>query len=148
MALSKPTFFAILFFLIVAPFWVVRINWVMHSVKTQGVMQFKGMGLAGDQIPPDYTVISFKAGKETIWFNGLGNLSYKRGEVIPVRFRVDDPYDARVDSFPGIWGDTLVYSGIPSLMLLIIFLHLKVVPWGSKVRLGARKPFIKVFPPV
>jgi hypothetical protein len=147
MTMSKPIFFAMLFVIVVAPFWLSRLGWLMHSRKAQGVMAFAGMGFAGDQVKADYSVICFRVGKDTIWFNGLGNLPCKPGDNVGVRYQRGDVYDARVDSFAGIWGDTLVYSGIPALLLLVLFLHPLVVPWGSRIRLTAKKPFIGVISP-
>jgi hypothetical protein len=164
MLMRKSQFFGLLFLLIAMPFWVTRAIWVLRSRKVQGVMGFAGLGFAGDQVKEDYSVIGFpvlkRAGAasgaageggpccDTIWFNGLGNLSYKPGQAVPVRYQPKNVYDARVDIFVGIWGDTLVYSGIPVLMLLAVFLHRKVVPWGSKLRLLAKPPYIRVLPPV
>jgi len=99
----------------------------------------------GDQIRQDYSVVSFKVRGKEIWFNGLGNLSYKPGEIIPIRYQPDDPYDARVDIFAGIWGDALVNSGIPVFLLIVLFLHPEVVPWGSRVRLTVKRPFVQIF---
>jgi len=147
MIMSKPIFFAMLFAIVVAPFWLFKLGWVMRSKKAQGVMAFAGMGFAGDQIKEDYSVISFRVGEDRIWFNGLGNLPYKPGDKLGVRYQPGDVYDVRVDTFAGIWGDTLVYSGIPALILLVLFLHPLVVPWGSRIRLTARKPFIGVHSP-
>lgn len=147
MVISKTLFFTIVFALIVSPFWILKAIWVMRSVPVQGVFGFAGNGFAGDQVREDYSVISFRAGGREIWFNGLGNIRYKSGQPIPVRYQPDDPYDARIDLFPAIWGDTLVYSGIPVFMLLVAFLHPKVVPWGSRVRLTLRRPFLLISPP-
>lgn len=145
MTLSKPLFFGIVFVLVVTPFWVAKFLWVIHSQRARGVMAFKGMGLAGDQVKEDYSVICFRAGKDTIWFNGLGNIPFRDGDSIYVRYRPDNVYDARVDIFAGVWGDTLVYSGIPAAILLVLFVHARVVPWGSRVRLTVRKPFIQIW---
>ena len=147
METSKHIFFAVLVIIVAGPWWAVRALWVMRSAKTQGIMEFVGNGSAGDQVKLDYSVISFKMGEKKIWFNGLGNLAYKPGHPIPIRYRPDNPYDARVDIFAGIWGDVLVYSGIPVFLLLIMFLHRKVVPWGSRVRLTGRRPFIQLISP-
>lgn len=129
---------------IAGPFWVARAWWVMRSVPVEGVFEFAGNGFAGDQVKEDYSVISFRAGEKQIWCNGLGNIPFKSGQPVPVRYQPDDPYDARVDIFAAIWGDTLVYSGIPVFMLLVAFLHPKVVPWGSRLRLSWRQPFIRI----
>jgi len=144
MYLSKPIFFILLVLLVAAPFWTARALWVMQSVKVKGVFGFTGNGFAGDQVRLDYSVISFPAEGKEIWFNGLGNLPYKPGAIVPVRYQPDDPYDARVDIFAGIWGDVLVYSGVPAFLLLVLFLHRKVVPWGSRVRLTFKRPFIQI----
>jgi len=53
-----------------------------------------------------------------------------------------DPGDAKVDIFAAIWGDTIVNTGVPLFMLLAIFLHPKVVPWGRKVAVRRRRPFL------
>jgi len=142
--LSKPIFFGVVFVLVISPFWVCKFLWVIHSQRARGVMAFTGMGLAGDQVKQDYSVICFKAGEDTVWFNGLGNIPFKPGDSIYVRYQPGDVYDARVDIFTGIWGDTLVYSGIPAMMLLVLFVHARVVPWGSRIRLTVGKPFIEV----
>ncbi len=147
MTISKPIFFAALFVFIVAPFWLLKLAWVTHSKKTRGVMAFAGAGSAGDQVKQDYSVIYFRVGSDTIWFNGLGNLRIRPGDIVGVRYQPDDIHDVRVDCFAGIWGDTLVYSGIPALILLAMFLHPLVVPWGSRVRLTAKKPFVWLHSP-
>lgn len=147
MQMRKPLFFSLLAVLVAGPFWTLKTVWVMRSKKVQGKFEFIGNGSAGDQVRLDYSIISFYAGGKQIWFNGLGNLSVKSGTVVPIRYQPDDPYDARVDIFAGIWGDTLVYSGIPLLMLLVLFLHRQVVPWGSAVRLTFKKPFLQIISP-
>lgn len=147
MQMSKPLFFAILVVMVAGPFWALRAIWVMRSKRAQGRFEFVGKGSADDQVRLDYSVISFYAGGKQIWFNGLGNLSLKPGTLVPIRYRPDDPYDARVDIFDGLWGDTLVYSGIPIFLLLVFFLHRKVVPWGSVVRLMFKKPFLEIITP-
>jgi hypothetical protein len=145
MTFSKPIFFGIVFLLIVGPFWACRLVWVLRSRQAPGVYAFAGQGFAGDQIKEDYSEIRFWVGKDTFWVHGLGNLPVKPGEPIRVRYQPDDIYDARVDVFAGVWGDTLVYSGIPALMLLVLFVHPQVVPWGSRVRVITRKPFIQIW---
>ena len=142
--MRKTPFFLALLFFTTTPFLAFRCLWILHSRKTEGYMAFKGRGEAGEQIPLLYTVIYFKYGKDTVWFNSQANPPLTPGERVPVRYQIDNPSDARLDLFVGIWGDTLVYSGIPALMLLVLFLHRAVIPWGSKVRLTWKKPFIKV----
>jgi hypothetical protein len=142
--MRKTPFFLALLFFTTAPFLAFRCLWVLHSRRAEGRMAFKGRGEAGEQIPLLYTVIYFKLGKDTMWFNSYANPPLTPGERVPVRYQIDNPSDARLDLFVGIWGDTLVYSGIPALMLLVLFLHRAVIPWGSKVRLTWKKPFIKI----
>lgn len=144
MVLHRTTFFLVLFFLLIIPFLPGKLWWLAHSRKTEGVLFLEGKGEAGDQMPLDYTLIYFRLGKDTIWFNGLGNLHLPEDTRLPVRYQVGNPYDARVNIFEGIWGDTVVYAGIPVLMLIVVALHPTVVPRRKKVLLTLKKPYIRV----
>ena len=106
-------------------------------------MGFVGKSQTG-QLVHRYSVISFKVGNNTIWFNGNDNIFFKAGEPVPVRYQRDHPQEARIDMFAPIWGDTLVYGGIPVLILIVVFLDPKIIPLRSKVKLSARKPFVKI----
>jgi len=139
---TKIRFFLLLGLLCAGPFVAYKIGWLLGTRRAKGIYSFKGLGFAGDQMPLDYSVCWFPLGGDTIWFNGSGNLHFKEGDVIPVRYRVDDPWDAKIDVFPAVWGDTIVYSGIPLLMLLMIYLHPRVVPQGRRIGLVPRRPFL------
>ncbi|THU40769.1 hypothetical protein FAM09_01250 [Niastella caeni] len=85
-------------------------------------------------------------GKDTIWFKGPGYYHLQEGAVVPVRYLTGNPAGARVDTFKSIWFDTIIYGGIPFLILLVIFLHPEIVPFRSKVMVSRRKPFVRVVP--
>jgi hypothetical protein len=142
MTMHKVPFFLLLLFIVTTPFWVSKVFWLLHSKRAEGWMAFEGKGEAGEQLPLTYSVIYFKCGKDTLWFNSMANPPLTKGERVPVRYQTDNPADARVDLFVGIWGDTLVYGGIPALMLIALFVHPEVVPWRSKVSLTWKRPFI------
>jgi hypothetical protein len=144
MIFRRTIFFLILFLLIVTPFLASKLWWLAHSRKATGMLFLEGRGEAGDQMPLDYTLIYFRLGKDTIWFNGLGNLHLPEGTRLPVRYQPGNPYDARVNIFEGIWGDTVVYAGIPVLMLIVVALHPTVVPRRKKVLLTLKKPYIYI----
>lgn len=144
MILSRAKFFLIVFLIVVAPFAVYKIIWIAHSAKTTGIMGFVGHGYAGDQLQDKYSVIFFNVGKDEFWFNSNGNVIFKKGEVIPVRYKKNNPYDARVNTFIFVWGDTFIYAGVPVAMLIAVFFHPLVIPRRSKVMLKSRKPFIRL----
>lgn len=144
MIIHKTPFFLILILLAVCPFIAARLVWLSGTVATTGTYGFAGRGQAGDQMPLDYSFIFFRVGKEIVWIKGLGNLGLHTGDSLPVRYRVDDPADARVGTFAGIWGDVLVYGGIPVFILLIIYLHPAVVPWRSRLRVTLKRPYIRL----
>lgn len=106
-------------------------------------MGFVGKSQTG-QLYHQYAVISFKVGNDSIWFNGNDNILFEEGETVPIRYQRSNPHEARIDVFAAIWGDTLVYGGIPLLILIVIFLDPKIIPFRSKVKLQLRKPFIRV----
>ena len=142
LVLGKIKFFGLVAFLVAAPFWIVKLVWLARSVRVMGVYSFAGMGEAGEQVRLDYSICWFPVGKDTVWFNGVGNLPFQPGDAIPVRDLAGDPGDARVDIFAAIWGDTVVDTGVPLFMLLAIFLHPKVVPRGRKVAVVLRRPYL------
>lgn len=139
---SKTRLFLLLALLCASPFVLYKIDWLLHSSRAMGVYSYKGLGFAGDQMPLDYSVCWFPLGHDTIWFNGAGNLGFHEGDPIPVRYPPDEPWNARIDVFPAIWGDTIVYGGIPLFALLLMYIHPKVLPRGRKVRVVWRRPFL------
>jgi len=106
-------------------------------------MGFIGKSYAGTYVH-NYSNIRFMVDKDTIWFNGNDNIFFKEGEIVPVRYPKSNPYAARIDTFAAIWGDTVVYGGIPVLILLALFLHPAVIPRQSRIRLSTKKPFIEI----
>jgi hypothetical protein len=142
MTFTKIRFFLLLGLMFAGPFVGYKILWLLHSRRVSGVYSFRGLGEAGDQVQLDYSICWFPLGKDTIWFNGVGNIPFHEGDSIPVRYEVNDPGDARIDLFPAIWGDTIVYGGIPLFILLMMFFHRRVVPRGRRVRVVLRRPFL------
>ncbi len=70
-------------------------------------MYFTGHGNLGSVLGiSTYPVIWFKSGKDTIFFNGNVNIPLKPDEKVSVRYKTDNPSDAKVNSFTCIWGDT------------------------------------------
>ena len=143
MIIRRNIFFTIIFLLVIAPFLGYKLWWLIESTIVNGEMGFVGKTYAG-QIVHVYSVIKYPAGKDTLWFNGNDNILYKRGEIVPVRYLVDNPSDARINIFTSIWGDTIVYGGIPLLIALISFLHPEIVPYRSKIVIRRRKPFLSL----
>jgi hypothetical protein len=142
MVIGKIPFFLILFFILTIPLVTPRLIWIARSRKTFGVMGFEGRGTAGEQIPITYSNLYYEVGGARVWFTAPPRLGYKEGDPVPVRyFRAD----ARVDNLIGLWGDVLVYGGIPELLLLIFFLHPGVVPWGSGLLLTLKSPYIRLW---
>jgi hypothetical protein len=142
MILSRNSFFGILFLVIISPFPLYKLVWLLRSTKTTGTMFFTGHGNLGSVLGTStYPVIRFQAGHDTLYFNGNVNIPLKEGQVVPVRFQRKDPTDAKIDVFSCIWGDTVAYELAPFLIFLVILFHPDLVPKKSKVVLGG-KPFI------
>ena len=140
--MHRTPFFLALFGILLTPLFLSRTLWLLHSEKTMGFMAFETRGTAGDQIQLTYSLIYYRHGKDTIWFNGMPGLGLKTGQLVPVRYQPGNPADAKIDLFIALWGDTLVYGGIPFLMLVVTFLHPDVIPRRSRVRLTWKRPFI------
>ena len=143
MLLNKSQLFIILLIIIITPFLAYKVNWLAHSERTNGTMSFAGKNITGQYVH-QYSVIMFTIGKDSIWFNGADNVIYNEGETVPVRFQLSNPHDARINIFISIWGDTLVFGGIPVLILIVLFLHPQIIPRRSMIRVKTRKPFLEI----
>jgi hypothetical protein len=143
MIISRNTFFLILFAIINLPIPVYKLIWLATTKETKGTMYFTGHGNLGSVLGiSTYPVIWFKAGRDTVFFNGNVNIPLKEGERVSVRYQKNDPTDAKINSFSCIWGDSLAYEFGPLLIFIIIFFHQDLVPKKSKVILG-RNPLIR-----
>ena len=145
MLLTRNQFFVLLLAVFVFPIIGYKVYWLACSQRTMGVVCFTGHTLETDGIS-SHPVLRFKAGKDSIFFNGNSNLRLPRGALVPVRYQKDTPSDARVDIPLSIWGDTLAWSMSPFLAILVLYSTPRrldpLVPFGCRIRLGGRRPFI------
>ena len=144
MLLSRNRFFILLFILIISPLPLYKLIWIAGSRETEGTMYFTGHGNLGSVLGiSTYPVIWFKAGKDTVFFNGNVNIPMKEGEKISVRYQKNDPQNAKMNLFSSIWGDTMAYMLGPMLIFLVIYFHPDLVPKKAKVMIDRKKPWIK-----
>ena len=148
MILSRNQFFLLLFIIVIAPFLANKIIWLATSTQTIGRMWYTGHGNFGSVLGiSSYSVIRFKAGNDSLYFNNNVDLDLKRGKIVPVRYQKSNPSDATVDNFLSMWAETLVYAVFPVLILLVIFFMPErfdpIIPKKSKIVLG-KKPFIQI----
>jgi hypothetical protein len=147
MVLTRNQFFMVLLPLLLGPFYVPRLLWVIHSEKATGRGWFVGHTLELQGNITEHLVVIFQAGDDSVFFNGGGK--FHVGDVVPVRYQKENPSDARINTFFGVWADTLINSLLPLLTLLILYITPArfdpLIPWKARVRLGT-KPFIKIIP--
>lgn len=141
MKISRNSFFLFLALLVLAPFLISKWVWLSGTQKTMGKMSFNGKTYTG-QLGHEYAVIKFAVGKDTFFVNGPDNITYEKGTPVPVRYTRTNPNDARLATFIGLWGDALVFAGVPCLIILLIALHPGIVPYRSSFLLKKQKPFI------
>ena len=149
MILSRGRFFCCLFLLLGCPFFFAKVWWIVRTRHTVGVMSYVGHDGLGSVLGiTTYPVILFQLGRDSIFFNGKEGYDYRPGDLVPVRYRVDDPYDAKIDQPMAVWGDTIVYSLFPVLVWLVLLLTPErfspLVPRGSKILVGGKWPFVWV----
>ena len=149
MRLNRTEFFLLLFTILIGPFIAYKIYWLHNSIQTTGVVYFIGHTLELQGGISTHRVVIFKTNRGSITFNAAIYDPAKPGDAVPVLYQKDDPSDAREDSPDRIWGDTLVYSLLPLLVLSVIFLTPDslnpLIPKGSKIILG-KKPVIQILP--
>jgi len=129
---------------VLLPLPLYKLIWLAGTKETTGKMYFEGHGNLGSVLGiSTYPVIRFKAGKDTFTFNGNVNIPLKADEEVPVRYRTQDPQDAKVNSFICIWGDTFAYGLGPLLIFLIVFFHPDLVPKNARLQIGNKRPYLQ-----
>ncbi|MBE7170554.1 MAG: hypothetical protein INR73_08185 [Williamsia sp.] len=141
MIFTRSLFFIFIFSITVAPFIVYKLFWILRSKQTAGIASFTSKEYLG-QLPRQFAVIKFYVNKDTIWFHGIDNQLFAKGQPVQVRYQRSNPSDARVDNFKGLWIDTLIYISPALLVIIIAYLHPDLVPRGSKIRINRKKPFL------
>jgi hypothetical protein len=116
----------------------------MQSRQVNGIFAFEGQGNVLEQIRFPHSEIWFKDGHDTVWIKGPGGLKLKSGDHVQVRYHPGDPAHAKLDTFIGIWGGTVIYGGIVLLLLIAIAVHPEIIPYRSKVMLTGKRPFLRV----
>jgi hypothetical protein len=147
MVFRRSQFFLMLSILLLGAFYVPRLLWLNSSEKTTGLAWFMGHTLELHGDISQHLVILFKAGKDSVTFNGAGNVGFRVGDAVPVRYQKDNPSDARIDVAICIWGDIWVNSLLPEVVLLVLFITPDrfdpLIPWNARIRIGI-KPLIKI----
>lgn len=144
MILGRTTFFVSLFLLASGLLAGSKLIWLLRSKQTTGYFAFLGQGGGLDQIRMPYAQIYFRHAGDTIWFKGPSNIQLPSGTPLQVRYLPNDPSDAKVVTFIGLWGNTAVYGGIVLLMLVAVFLHPDIVPRHAQLRVRLKRPFIEM----
>jgi hypothetical protein len=148
MVLSRNRFFIVLVVLFVGPFFAYKIAWLSLSEKTMGRVLFRGRVLEV-QGTSDHSLIKYKAGQDSLLFNTEDDLEMKKGEIVSVRFQKNNPADACVNDFVGIWLGTVIYAFFPFSVILVLFFTPQkldpLIPKKSRIVVG-RKPLIRIIP--
>ena len=144
MLVNRTVFFGVLCLIVFACLAAGKIYWLLNSRKVKAVFVMEERGNALEQIRITHSNLYFTLGKDTIRFDGPLNLHLNTGDTIAARYNINNPSDARVLTFFGMWGSTIAYGGLPLFVLLICALHPQIVPYRSKLRLSVRKPFIQI----
>jgi hypothetical protein len=147
MLLSRNIFLALLLCIFLAPNLGYKLYWLARSQQTTGVMCFTGHTLTSLGVS-SHPVILFRLGRDTIFFNGNTGVEVGPGAPVPVRYRRDNPSDAKLDSIISLWGDTFVWALFPVLFVLVLSLTPErfdpLIPRKSFVRLDGHRPFIHI----
>jgi hypothetical protein len=146
--LSRNQFFILLFIIFIGPFIAYKTIWIITSEKTMGRILFRGR-MIEVQGTSDHSVIKYKAGKDSLFFNTEDDLEMKKREIVSVLYQKNNPSNACVNNFAGVWLGTLIYALFPFLIILALFFTPQrldpIIPKKSKVVFG-KSPFVKIIP--
>jgi len=139
LTIPRTVLFLVFVLLLFVPQLAIKFWWLSGSKETTGIFYYKTRGDALDQFRESHSICYFIKGNDTIWFNATGSLRFKEGDSIRVRYQAGNPSDARVMSFRGYWGGTIIYGGLIFLVILVAFLNKGVFPTGLKIELPKKK---------
>ena len=146
MQLNRNKFFLLIFIIFIGPFVAYKIIWIIRSQKTMGRVLFRGRTIEV-QGTSDHSVIKYSVGNDSLFFNTEDDLEMKKGEIVPVLYQKNNPTDACIDNFTGVWIGTMVYALFPLLIILVLYLTPQrfdpIIPRNAKIVFG-KKPFIKI----
>lgn len=150
MILSRNQFFLLLFALSMGVCFGYRVVWFATAKRATGVMHFVGHTLELQGNISAHAVIRYKAGKDSAFFNAAMNEELKPGQHVPVLYHESDPEDAQVDAFIGLWGQSMIFTIFPILVLMILFVTPDrldpVIPQKCKVLLFKEKKLVRIVP--
>jgi len=148
MLLSRSRFFFFLFLLLPGPFVGPKLFWLAASRRTVGRVYFTGGVLDNIEGTSKYLVVRFPLGRDTVEFKSNVYFHWPEDTPVMVRYSRFDPSDARLDVPICIWGDTLAHVLLPLGIWLILFFTPNrfdpLIPWGAKLQLRWRWPFLRV----
>lgn len=143
MILGRNGFFLGLLLLVTVPVLSYKLVWLLRAKKATAVFAFHGKEIRG-QMESRHAVMYFTTGNDTTFFNAIDNPAYVSGDRFPVLYQSANLADASLVDFENMWMTTGVMLGVPLVFLLIVFLHKEIIPYGSKIRLSVRAPFMQV----
>ena len=134
MTIPRTYLVLVLFVVFVCPFLILRLIWLSDSVATNGTKYFTGHGNVGSVLGlSTYPLIQFTVGNDTIEFKGNMNIPMEDGQRVPIRYQHDDPSDARINTFKGMWADVAVYSAGPFMVFLALLFTPGLIPRYLKI---------------
>src|SRR5688572_7101164 len=95
MLLSKNQFFFSLLMIVLSPFIITNLVWLLRSEKTIGKVQGIGAHTGMNLGPSTYALVSFPIANDTVWFQGMDQ-EYEFGDQVPVRYISSNPSDAKI----------------------------------------------------
>ena len=145
MTLGRNAFFLTLLFICITPFIIWKLVWLSKTSVTNGKVWFTGHTIELDGSISSHLVILFLTGKDSIKFEAPASLQLKEGQPVSVRYEKANPTTARLDLPLRIWGDTIVYSLWPLIVLIVIYLIPDsmdpLFPRKSKLRVSKQNLF-------
>ena len=106
---------------IVLIFILIKLPFLLKSEVTEGIVirieKTSIPGLIDDLTASYYPVIQFKTDNNIVEFYGPENAKYELGEIISIRYKIDEPEKSRINNLFGIFFDsTLILPGVLFLL--------------------------------
>lgn len=135
MKLNRSQFYAFLLVVFLLPLILYKLFWISSSETALGKVLSTGYIKSRSQGYQKFPVVIFETKEDTIQFNASYNLPFQPGDDFPVRYSLNNPKDARLNTFWGCWIETVIICGVLFLALTIIFISKGLIPRNKSIHL-------------
>ena len=128
MLLTRSKYYFFLLLLCLSPFVLYKVGWLAISKPAVGKVLYIDETYGRKIGRQEYPVVEFQTEKYVVTVSGNYNLNYNKGADYPIRYNRFKETDTRLNTFLGLWIDTLIWCSIFATTISLTFIAKGIVP--------------------